>query len=322
MKFTFLYFIALLWIASLSSSVGAEAGVATARLDPASKRVLFLGDSITYSGAYTRFVETYFITRYPERPIEFINLGLSSENVSGLSEPGHGTKTEKFPRPDLHERLERVLAQTKPDLIFACYGMNDGIQLPFDEVRFAAFKSGIGRLRDAARSHGATIIHLTPPVYDSHQASDPGYDDVLARYSAWLIEQRSAGWQVIDIRGPMLAAREAGRAKDPAFTFSRDRVHPNEDGHWIMARAVLSHLGARDLTASDTPESLVASIHEGTRLATLIRQRSELLRDAWLTATGHKRPGVKAGLPLAKAQKSAAALSSQIASIVQLRAAR
>jgi len=322
MKFTFLYSIALLWVASLSSSVGAEAGVATARLDPSSKRVLFLGDSITYSGAYTRFIETYFITRYPERPIEFINLGLSSENVSGLSEPDHGTKTVKFPRPDLHERLERVLAQTKPDLIFACYGMNDGIQLPFDAGRFAAFKSGISRLRDAARNHGATIIHLTPPVYDSHQAADPGYDDVLARYSAWLIEQRTAGWQVIDIRGPMLVAREAGRAKDPAFTFSRDRVHPNEDGHWVMARAVLAHLGARDLKASDTPDSLVATVREGTRLATLIRQRSELLRDAWLTATGHKRPGVKTGLPLPEAQASAAALSREIVSLVQLRTAR
>ena len=293
-----------------------------ARLDPASKRVLFLGDSITYSGAYTRFVETYFITRYPERTIEFINLGLSSENVSGLSEPGHGTKTVKFPRPDLHERLERVLAQAKPDLIFACYGMNDGIQLPFDEARFAAFRSGILRLRDAARQHGASIIHLTPPVYDSHQPADPGYDDVLARYSTWLIEQRAAGWQVIDIRGPMLAARDAGRAKDPAFTFSRDRVHPNEDGHWVMARAVLTHLGARDLKPSDTPESLVARLPEGSRLATLVRQRNELLRDAWLTSTEHKRPGVKAGPPLPEAQASAAALSGEIASLVRGQAAR
>jgi len=322
MKLFALGSIALFWMVSFSSSFGAEAGAAIARLDPSSKRVLFLGDSITYSGAYTRFIETYFITRYPDRPIEFINVGLSSENVSGLSEPGHGTKTVKFPRPDLHERLERVLTQTKPDLIFACYGMNDGIQLPFDPTRFAAFQSGIRRLRDAARKHGATIIHLTPPVYDSHQLDDPGYDDVLARYSAWLIEQRSAGWQVIDIRGPMLAAREAGRAKDPAFTFSRDRVHPNEDGHWVMARAVLAHLGARDLKASDTPESLAATVREGTTLATLIRQRSELLRDAWLTATGHKRPGVKAGPPLAEAQATAATLSREIASLARVQAAR
>jgi hypothetical protein len=85
---------------------------------------------------------------------------------------------------------------------------------------------------------------------------------------------------------------------------------------------VLIHLGARDILAVDTPESLVATIPEGTRLANLIRQRSELLRDAWLTATGHKRPGVKAGPPLAEAQATAAALSREIASLARVQAAR
>src|ERR1041385_874446 len=99
------------------------------------KRVVFLGDSITYSGTYVAMVEAYFLTRRPDRVIEFINLGLPSETVSGLSEDGHAGG--QFPRPDLHERLARVLKQTKPDLIFACYGMNDGIYLPLNEERFA-----------------------------------------------------------------------------------------------------------------------------------------------------------------------------------------
>ena len=73
-------------------------------------RVLFLGDSITYGGQYVSFVEAYFVTRYPERQIEFINAGLPSETVSGLSEEGHADG--KFPRPDLRERLARVLEQT------------------------------------------------------------------------------------------------------------------------------------------------------------------------------------------------------------------
>src|SRR5258708_23755619 len=93
-----------------------------AELPPGVKRVLFLGDSITYGGHYVCDVEAYFVTRYPERKIEFINEGLPSETVSGLSEPGHAGG--QFPRPDLHERLARVLAGTKADLVFACYGMN------------------------------------------------------------------------------------------------------------------------------------------------------------------------------------------------------
>lgn len=41
-----------------------------------------------------------------------------------------------------------------------------------------------------------------------------------------------------------------------------------------------------------------------------IEAKQRLLKDAWLTATGHKRPGVKAGLPLDKAQAQAATLDA------------
>ena len=84
---------------------------------PAARRVLFLGDSITHSGQYVEVIEAYFATRFPERTIEFLNLGLPSETVSGLSEEGHAGGS--FPRPDLHERLARVLEKTKPDTVLA-----------------------------------------------------------------------------------------------------------------------------------------------------------------------------------------------------------
>ena len=126
------------------------------------KRVVFLGNSITYAGQYVTAIDVYYRTHYPNQPIEFINVGLPSETVSGLSEAGHADG--KFPRPDLHERLERVLAQTKPDLVFASYGMNDGIYLPFDETRFQQYKEGIEWLHNEVVKTGASIIHLTPPV--------------------------------------------------------------------------------------------------------------------------------------------------------------
>eukprot|EP01034_Spumella_vulgaris_P046802 gene46802-58368_t len=71
------------------------------------QRILILGDSITYGGNYVDFIETVIQTRAPEWRGEIISVGLSSETVSGLSEAGHAGG--KFPRPDLHERLARVL---------------------------------------------------------------------------------------------------------------------------------------------------------------------------------------------------------------------
>ena len=46
---------------------------------------------------------------------------------------------------------------------------------------------------------------------------------------------------------------------------------------------------------------------EGVKLKSL-RESSALLRDAWLTQTGHKRPGVKGGLPVAEAEARSADL--------------
>ena len=198
---------------------------------PGVKRVLFLGDSITYAGHYTELFDAFIFTQFPDRHIEVIDCGLPSETVSGLSEAGHAGG--KFPRPDVHERLDRVLATVKPDLVFACYGMNCGIYLPFDEARFAAYQAGIRKLREKVEKSGAKIIHLTPPVFDplpiaarvkpADAVKDgdmfDGYNGVLDRYSAWLVEQGKAeGWRVIDTHSAMAAALAEKRRTDPAFT--------------------------------------------------------------------------------------------------------
>jgi hypothetical protein len=233
---------------------------------------------------------------------EVIDCGLSSETVSGLSEDGHAGG--QFPRPDLHERLERVLRLVKPDLVLACYGMNCGIYQPLDEGRFATFRTGIERLRAAAEQAGAAIIHLTPPVYAGPPgkpgpAGDVDYDAVLAAYSDWLLSKRVDGWLVIDVHGPMTRALEARREQDPAFAFAADSVHPGDEGHWAIARAVIAGFGDGEAAAAaDLPEQLSAFLPDVTK-------RMQILRDAYLGAAGHLRPGIKPGLPVAEAEAEA-----------------
>jgi lysophospholipase L1-like esterase len=259
------------------------------------KRVVFLGDSITYGGQYVVDFSCWLAATHPS--IEVLNLGLASETVSGLSEDGHAGG--KFPRPDLHERLDRVLKATKPHLVIACYGMNDGIYLPLDEERFKKFRDGMTRLHEAVRKTSPHIIHLTPAAYDA-RGEKPYYDDVLARYSAWLLDQRASGWQVVDIHGWMNKRLAELRRNNPDFTFSRDHVHPDKAGHRVMAQPLLAYFGGTE-TAADN-----------TELRKLVEKRMVLLRNAWLTATGHKRPGVAPGLPLPEAEKQAAELTKQI----------
>ncbi|GAA4431650.1 hypothetical protein GCM10023188_19400 [Pontibacter saemangeumensis] len=271
------------------------------------KRVLFLGNSITYAGRYISDLEAYFITRYPGRQYAFINLGLPSETVSGLSEPGHAEG--RFPRPDLHERLGRVLGRVKPDVVFACYGMNDGIYLPFDEGRFAAFRSGVRRLHAALEKSGAKrIILLTPPVHD---------DAALGKYSQWLLGQRdSLGWEVADIHTPMTRRLETGRLAQPGFRLAADGVHPGEEGHWLMARAVLLYLGEEAARAPDALSAL-GSHPRGAEIHQLVSQRQAFMKDAWLRETGFRRPGMAPGIPLSEAERRYGEIEARIRAAVK-----
>jgi len=273
-------------------------------------RIVVLGDSITYAGQYVEFIEAYYSSRFPDRQLEFLNLGLPSETVSGLSEDGHAGG--QFPRPDLNERLGRVLKKTKPDLVIACYGMNDGIYLLFSDERFQKFKDGIQRLHERVTAAGAKIIHVTPPTFDEVKGGHPGYSQALDRYSDWLLEQRTKGWAVVDLHGPMNRYLAERRQRDPNFFLAGDGVHCNETGHWIIAKQILLYLGAMDLENIDDAAAMLAGYPNGPALLKLIQQRQRMVKDAWLTDVEHQRPGMNKGLPLAEATTKAAAIETEI----------
>ncbi|MEP7142052.1 MAG: sialate O-acetylesterase [Ferruginibacter sp.] len=290
-------------------------------IPPDVKRILFLGNSITWDGTYINNVEAYLTVKYPRRLFEFINAGLSSETVSGLSEPGHAGGS--FARPDLHERLVRVLEQTKPDLVIACYGMNDGIYLPFDNNRFQKFKDGINWLHNEVLKTGARLIHLTPPVYDEINGKSRGYAIVLDRCADWLLSMRSSDkWEVVDIHYPMKKYLEAHRKVDSkfgleGFALAPDGVHPGATGHWIMAKQILLYLGFKEIARAPGIIESLQQIPNAAQVVNLITDRQNLMRDAWLTATKHERPGLPVGLPLSEAKDISDELTHEIDALIQ-----
>lgn len=246
-------------------------------------RVAIIGDSITMDGRWATLVESGMRANPAYADAEIVNFGVASETTSGLSEVGHAGGA--FPRPCVHERLGRVLHAFKPTLVLACYGINDGIYQPLDAARFQAFKDGMTKLKADVEATGARFIAMTPPLYkaDTPQADAEKYDAVLDTYANWLVSQRSAGWQVIDIRPSLKQAVAEAKKANPAFVYAQDTVHPGDEGHRFIAQAIwpglsqLLHLPAKPQFA------------QGAALATLSR-RHLLLRDAWLSDTGHLRP--------------------------------
>ncbi len=241
-----------LLIASLALTAVAPAARAEDKvfLPPEGGRVVFLGDSITFAGHYIAYLDAYLFTRFPDRKYELLNLGLPSETVSGLSEPDH-----PYPRPDVHERVDRVLARTKPDVVVLCYGMNDGIYYPFSEERFKKYQEGIKDLIGRATRAGARVVVVTPPPFDPLAIRDKllpktadkfswmrpyeGYDDVLTRYSEWLLTLRDKGIVVADAHAAISRYLAEMRKSDPKYRLSGDGVHVNETGHWLIAQAIL-----------------------------------------------------------------------------------
>jgi len=272
------------------------------------KRVLFIGNSITYAGRYVQIVEAYQRAKFPGQEIEIYNVGLPSETVSGLSEVGHAGG--RFPRPDLHERLARILDQIKPDLVFATYGMNDGIYLPLDETRFLKFKEGIIWMHDLVEASGAKIIHITPSLYEEKPNENSGYGKVLDAYSHWLTEQKN--WQVIDTHRALQKYLNTALKKDANFRISKDGVHPGDLGHWIMAKEILRYLGAKKIGRMNSLEEMLEPMKDQKGFFDLVVERHTILKDAWLTKIGHKRPEMKTGLPLNEANLKAVDLMKKM----------
>jgi lysophospholipase L1-like esterase len=215
----------------------------------AGRRVVFLGDSITQAGGYVGLASSYLERLYPQKDFDVLGLGLASETLSGLSEDGHAGG--KFPRPCLFEQLGRLLERAKPEVVFACYGMNDGIYLPLDKDRLAAFQTGVRKLIDQCKEAGVKQIFLvTPPIYDfAPKAGEFNYDSVLAEYAKWEAGLKIPGVTVIDLHTAMRAARD--RRDQP---FSPDKVHPGDDGHLLMAQTILTALGVKP------PDETVAAV--------------------------------------------------------------
>ena len=281
-----------------------------------SQRILFLGDSITFAGQYVAFFDAWLLTQELDPLPTVINVGLPSETVSGLSEDGHAGG--RFPRPDLAERLDRVLAIAQPDLVLACYGINCGIYQPLDDERFRRYQEGIRHLKRRVEGAGATLVLITPPFYDDLRAKKPfSYNAVLDRYAEWLLRQRQQGWRVVDLHGPMTAEVMKRRETDPDFTFQPDAVHPNREGHWFMASQLIRWFGDQQAARAGSPEKMLAAQGIPPSVLRLVQQRMAVLRDAYLAAAGHKRPGVRPGLPVSQAQHKAQELSERIRKLLK-----
>ncbi len=245
--------------------------------------VCFLGDSITHGGPYHSMISTYYLTRFPERTIHFVNAGIAGDTAGGAL-----------------GRLDEDVLSKSPSTVVVMMGMNDVgrgnyVAEPTAKQREAQARALrghqanmdrlLGRIRSAC---SARFILLTPSPFDQTGVNDrennqPGCNDALGR-CAELVRQLAPKYQaeVIDLHGPMTALNVKRQKSDPRYTLiGPDRVHPGLPGHLVMAWLFLKAQGAPTLVSRVTFDATAGNVVEAANATVDDVQR----RDAGWTFT-------------------------------------
>jgi lysophospholipase L1-like esterase len=209
-------------------------------------RVVFYGDSITDQRLYTTFVETYVVTRFPERKVDFTHSGWGGDRVTG---GGGGA---------IDIRLQRDVVAFRPTVVTIMLGMNDGRYKPFDQEIFSVYAGGLEKITQMLRSTlpNVRITLIQPSPYDDVTRApgfEGGYNAVLLRYGQFVKElAQKQGFDTADLNTQVVAALNKAKATDEATAAKivPDRVHPGAAGHLLMAAELLKAWNAPTVVTS------------------------------------------------------------------------
>ncbi|MBI1368276.1 MAG: hypothetical protein GC162_06445 [Planctomycetes bacterium] len=209
------------------------------KMDPqAGDTIVFLGDSITHQCLYTQYVEDYFYTRYPAMRVHFYNSGVSGDIAA-----------------DALKRFDIDVAELHPKYVTILLGMNDASYRDWDKGTFDRYEHDMTEVLDRISKLGATAIAMKPTMHDfrAWQIRPTGqwklpkdehdakmYNAVLSYYGAWLQQaSMDRGLGVVDLSSPLSQYTLEARRTDANFTMIPDSVHPDPNGHAIMAFELL-----------------------------------------------------------------------------------
>lgn len=218
-------------------------------------RVVFLGDSITDGGHYHSFIWLWYLTRYPDMDIRVFNAGIGGDTVK-----------------DMYERLDGEVFPKRPTVVLVTFGMNDTGYFEYNhpgaeeygQRRLAECAEKFAMLEERLRTvDGMRIILLGGSPYDEFStfkgegmAAEPfkGKNEVLRKVSDMMRKSAEAnGWEFMDFNDPMVAAQAKILEKNPEWTYTMlDRIHPDNDGHMLMAYLFLESQGFKGSKVAET----------------------------------------------------------------------
>lgn len=247
-------------------------------------RVVFYGDSITAQRYYTRDVEEFTLTRYPELRAKFFNAGVPGDTVYG----GYAGDTAT--------RLKRDVFALKPTVVTVMLGMNDPGYVPFEQRIFDIFQTGykdlLANITAGLPQARITLIASSPYDEVTHGTQFPGLSATVQRYAGFVEETARQRHDVFANFNSALGAALHSEMKlnpDYAALLIPDRIHPSEMGHWVMTMALMDAWHA-------SPE--VSFQQLDAQSGTVVKSRNAEVSNVQRTGTGLTWTSLEHSLPL------------------------
>lgn len=243
MKSIFLFFLSIILCVSI---------VSAQQIKPFKEgdRVVFLGNSITDGGHYHSYVWLYYMTRFPDMRITVMNAGIGGDQAS-----------------DMVKRLDGDVFSKRPTVLIATFGMNDTGYFEYNgdqpekfadekvKASYDAYKQMEARFKNLVNTN---IVLMGSSPYDETaiiEGSTAFRNKNKAMQRVVDFQRESAktnGWQFFDLNQPMTTINQQFQQKDPTFTIcGNDRIHPDNDGHMVMAYLILKAQGLAGKEVAD-----------------------------------------------------------------------
>jgi len=216
---------------------------------PKDARVVFLGDSITHANDYISRILDYYHEHLSDRGVNFYNCGVSGGSLRTML-----------------TIFDQDIAVHKPTHAVIMIGINDAardlLSLPRGKERydrmlsaFNVYKERLSTICQKLEALGCEIILCTQTPYDEYQESDvPTFKGGFALLSAYAEYVRcfakEKGYKLCDYHTYISMVAQFEEVIRP------DRVHPNELGHYHMAKCFLEFQGYDIGKYKDIPEYL------------------------------------------------------------------
>lgn len=198
--------------------------------------VAVIGDSITEQQLYSLFIEDYLLMCKPAPELRATQFGWSGETAPGFA-----------------NRMANDMLRFRPLVATTCFGMNDGGYSPMDEAKGKRYREGQKSIVAQMKKAGVRLIVVGSPGVVDADAFRRDNPEAAAMYNKTLAAMRDIARDVAkeegvvfaDVYDPMMAAMTKAKAKygKAYHVGGGDGVHPDRNGHLVMAYAFLKALG-------------------------------------------------------------------------------